>query len=267
MRCWAPAFGERAPRLIARDTQRRRRRLIVSELQGTVLERTTLSPEIEEAVWFEAGRALAALHALPSGESFGSPARGGRCVPDAPRDAVIWVEHSLDEWVERGRRTGCLTTDELAVVDAARPLLPAFADERPIPCHRDYCPANWLVDDAGRWVGVIDFEFSRWDVRAFDFVRHPDWDYIERPRRVEALLAGYGRAFSEAEERQRLVAHVHYALTAIVWGHEANFLGFKGRGAARYGASRAAAQVRIHRVLWRGEWPLAPFCVVSRRSR
>ena len=151
-------------------------------------------------------------------------------VDDAPGDAVTWVRDDLDQWVARGRQYGCLTRAELWLVDAARELLPAYAGEQPVPCHRDYCPANWVVEADGRWTGVIDFEFSRWDVRVSDLTRYPDWDYSERPEMVEALLEGYGRTFSDDEARQRLVAHVQYALTAIVWGHEARFLGFKAEG-------------------------------------
>jgi len=226
---WAPVFGAKAPRLLGvHDSEPLA--LIVTALPGTVLERVTLRPEVEKAVWFDAGRALADLHALPPGSTFGVPGRDGRCAPDAPLDAVTWVSDDLDQWVATGRQHGCLTRDELWLVDAARELLPAFAGERPIPCHRDYCPANWMVDDAGRWTGVIDFEFSRWDVRISDLTRYPDWDYVERPEMVEAWMEGYGRTLSDQEERQRLVAHVQYALAAIVWGHQANFLGFKAEG-------------------------------------
>jgi len=226
---WAPCFESRAPRLLGVHASEPLA-LIVTALPGKVLEHVRLHPEVERAVWFEAGRALAKMHALSHGAAFGIPGRNGQCAPEAPRDAATWVKGDLEAWVARGRQYGCLTREELRLVNAARELLPAFAGEPPVPCHRDYCPANWMVDEHGRWAGVIDFEFARWDVRAFDLTRYPSWDNIERPEMVEALLEGYGRTFSEAEERQRLVAQVHYALTAIVWGHEASFLGFKAEG-------------------------------------
>ena len=36
--------------------------------------------------------------------------------------------------------------------------------------------------------------------------------------------------FGLTEEQQQLVAHVQYALSAIVWGREAEFYGFEAEG-------------------------------------
>ena len=82
----------------------------------------------------------------------------------------------------------------------------AFAGERPVPCHRDYGPANWLVTDDGVWAGVIDFEFAYWDVRVADFSRYPDWEWIHRPNLLDAFFDGYGRRLTPKEEQQRLRA-------------------------------------------------------------
>ncbi len=132
--------------------------------------------------------------------------------------------------MERGLRLGCLDDGELATVRAAEKLIPAFEAERPLPCHRDYCPANWLITAEGAWAGVIDFEFAHWDVRMADFARYPDWEWMHRPDLVAALLEGYGRAFTPQEEEQRLVACVQYALGAIVWGVENAYFGFAAEG-------------------------------------
>jgi len=121
-------------------------------------------------------------------------------------------------------------------VEKAKELLPAFEGEQPVPCHRDYGPANWLVDEDGNWAGVIDMEFSAWDVRIDDFTRYPDWEWIQRPELVEALFEGYGLSLTERERKQYLVSHTLYALGAIVWGHGYGFYGFEqeGRDALRH---------------------------------
>jgi len=124
---------------------------------------------------------------------------------------------------------GYLSTDELAVVDAALELVPAFEGEPPVPCHRDYYPANWIVGNDGTWAGVIDFEFSQWDVRAADFTRYPDWDWVDRPDLVAAFFEGYG-ALTPAQEHQRSVCLVRYALVAIVWGEDSGYHGFAKEG-------------------------------------
>ena len=229
---WAAAFGEFAPRLLAvRDKEPLA--LIVSELPGRILDDLRLSPAQEQALWQRAGQALAALHSLTSGSFFGACQRDGTPTGKASRNAEEYeeyIERELESWLERDARIDCLTADELAIVASARQLLPAFAGEHPVPCHRDYGPANWLVSDGGEWVGVIDFEFAQWDVRMADFTRYPNWEWIGRPDLLEAFHGGYARAFSEAEEAQRLVCHIHYALAAVVWGQESGYYGFAAQG-------------------------------------
>jgi Ser/Thr protein kinase RdoA (MazF antagonist) len=123
-----------------------------------------------------------------------------------------------------------LTGEELTVVNAAIERLPVFAGERPVPCHRDYGPANWLVTPDGVWTGVIDYEFSHWDVRTADFARYPNWEWIDRPELIDAFFDGYGRTFTPDEDQQILVAKVLYALGAVVWGMENSYFGFAAEG-------------------------------------
>lgn len=232
---WAPAFAGFAPRLLA-VREEEPWALVVSRLPGRIMTEFSLAPEREQAVWQSAGRALALFHDQAVGEWFGPCRRDGSPAGDPVHDAGEYISREFDRWLARGTRSGCLSADELVVVDAARSLIPAFAGERPLPCHRDYCPDNWLVTDDGAWAGVIDFEFAAWDVRVADFTRTPQWESLERPDLLEAFSRGYGRPFSPQEEQQRLVAHVQYALGAIVWGVENDYHGFaaEGRQALRH---------------------------------
>ena len=125
-----------------------------------------------------------------------------------------------------------ISRDELATLHAACERILAFEDEPAVPCHRDYCAANWLVDEQGSWAGVIDFEFAYWDVRVTDFSRDPDWAWIVRPDLAEAFLEGYGRPFTSAGEQQLLVTRANYALGAILWGRDHAFYGFAREGHA-----------------------------------
>jgi hypothetical protein len=77
---------------------------------------------------------------------------------------------------------------------------------------------------------VIDFEFSGWDVRAADFSRHPGWDWLDAPARLEAFCEGYGLQFNPEEEARQRVARVQYALGAVVWGMENSYFGFAAEG-------------------------------------
>jgi Ser/Thr protein kinase RdoA (MazF antagonist) len=225
---WAAAFQGCAPPLLAvREDEPLA--LIVGELPGTVLERVQLPVAEERAAWRTAGRMLAGLHGYAPGEFFGPCRRNGAAVGTIT-DAVEYVSNDLEREIDKAVRAGQLSDEELAVMRAALALTPAFAGERPIPCHRDYCPANWLVSDAGVWCGVIDFEFACWDVRVADFARYPGWEWINRPDLLEALFDGYGRPLMPQEEQQRLVANSQYALSAITWGNEVSYLGFVAEG-------------------------------------
>jgi Ser/Thr protein kinase RdoA (MazF antagonist) len=226
---WAHAFGDFAPKLIAVRNEEPLA-LIISELPGKILEEIQLSPSQQQSVWRTAGHALAAFHDLAVGDYFGPCRRGGTCAGTPISDAREYILRDLEDLLERGARGGYLSRDQLSIVQAASALVPSFKGEHPVPCHRDYCPANWLVSGDGAWAGIIDFEFAYWDVRAADFTRYPAWDWISRPDLAEAFFDGYGCSFTYAEEQQRLVAHALYALGAIVWGMENSYFGFAEDG-------------------------------------
>ena len=238
---WAPAFGAFAPPLLGVH-EAEPLALLLGELPGAILEGQRLPADLERAAWRRAGQMLAGLHAAAGqpaaaeGAFFGPCGRDG--LPTGPpiRDAVAYVETELEREIDAAICAGYLTDMERAVLRAAQRLAPAFAGERPVPCHRDYCPYNWLVTEEGEWAGVIDFEFAHWDVRVVEFSRYPDWEWMHRPDLVEALLEGYGRPLTPREEEQCLVTRAQYALGAITWGMEASYLGFveEGRQALKH---------------------------------
>lgn len=225
---WAGSFGDFSPRLLAvRDEAPLA--LILSELPGQILEKIHLSPTQERAVWQAAGAALVALHELGPGECFGPCTRDGTCAESNPQNAVEYISTRFQRQIERAVQAGSVDDVELTTLRAAFDLIPSFEGERPRPCHRDYCAANWLIDEQGSWAGVIDFEFAHWDVRVADFSRDPNWSWIRRPDLVEAFFEGYGRPLTPIEQ-QLLVAHAEYALSAILWGHDNAYYGFEQEG-------------------------------------
>ena len=226
---WSRAFAGHAPRLLAvRDIEPLA--LVTNELPGRIVEGLSLAPDEQRAVWRAAGAALIPLHELDVGDCFGPCERDGNCAEDASRDAQTYVGDSLRHAMARADRGGHVTGSELATLEAALALLPAFQGEPSVPCHRDYCAANWLVSPAPRWAGVIDFEWSHWDVRVTDFARDPDWAWVVRPDLMDAFWEGYGRALAPAEEQQLLVRRAHYALEAVVWGRDNAYHGFEREG-------------------------------------
>jgi aminoglycoside phosphotransferase len=230
---WAGAFGRLAPRLLAvRDEPPLA--LLIDELPGQNVEDLPLTADRQRSIWQAAGAALVALHHLGPSDCFGPCWRDGTCAEEHPQDAQEYVSRRFSALIEKAIQGGYISPAELSTVRAAYALVPAFEGERPIPCHRDYCAANWLVSPEGALAGIIDFEFAYWDVRVADFARDPDWAWIRRPDLMEAFFDGYigngGRSFSRTTELQLLVARAEYALDAILWGHDFAFYGFEQEG-------------------------------------
>ncbi len=247
---WVPTLGVSAPTLLGVYGSERTGGLyaiLISELpgrslqgiptRGRALERTAALP-----VWQAAGGTLRKLHAVTAGESsagessankpcfFGPCRRDGRAAGSSTRDPVEFVTARMTRLRQQADAKGYLDAAELAVVTRALELAFCFDGERPVACHRDFGPDNWIVDDEGRWVGVIDFEMAQWDLRMNDFSRYPNWEWIHSPELLQALYMGYGMRFSAAEKQQCYVLRVQYALDAVVWGMEAKFFGFVEEG-------------------------------------
>lgn len=217
---WTAVLGDHAPRLrAARDEEPRA--LLLTALPGLPMEQVTLTDWEERAAWEAAGRSLARLHAdLPSGPWFGACFRDGGPQEATPgRDAVAFVRGKINLCIKRGAAAGHLNDDEAAFARrAASERTAAFAGENPVAAHRDYSPRNWIMTpDDGIWRGAIDFEHSRWDVRASDFSRWWDRDFLERPDLAEAFFAGYGGWPDARLMAQIFVTRLFNAVCGIVW--------------------------------------------------
>jgi Ser/Thr protein kinase RdoA (MazF antagonist) len=87
-------------------------------------------------------------------------------------------------------------------LDAARREVVALAEFCPpvrVPCHHDYTPRNWLVDDGTMY--AIDFEWAGLDVWVADLARLHLGVWATRPDLRDAFLDGYGRQLSCADEK------------------------------------------------------------------
>ena len=226
---WAPVFGAYAPKLLA-AREAEPRAILITALGGECQENSRLPLPRQREVWRAAGEALRALHDLGPGDFSGACRHDGTCAGTPVEDAEEFVRMGFEDNLEQGLRCGYLSSDESATLERALQRIPAFAGERPVPCHRDYNPVNWLTTPEGVWTGVVDFEFSRWDLRVNDFARYPDWEWERRPELVRALLEGYDRPLTDAEEQQLLVLRASYALTAIVMGRQASMHGWEREG-------------------------------------
>lgn len=203
-RRWVPALGENAPRLRAYDDILRT--VILSAVPG------------EPPPW------PASASGGHRGAELDVQRRAGvllRRFHDA-QAAVRWDDFGAVK-AEEFERFAARAAELLSPreVDFARSEVRALTGlGRPpqVPCHRDYTPRNWLVDDSRLY--VIDFELARLDVWVSDLVRLYFGVWTDRPDLQEAFLDGYGRRIGDTDRGLLLGCGVLAAVWLVVKGRE-----------------------------------------------
>jgi tRNA A-37 threonylcarbamoyl transferase component Bud32 len=186
-RQWVPALGSHAPRLHAVDDLRSA--IIVSAIPGEPVPwpAADLSGQpgidrlAEQALQREAGVLLRRFHdaqpPLPWGDL------GAAKI--AEFDGLMPMASQL------------LARRDLAFAQAEIETLSGLPCPGQVPCHRDYTPRNWLVNDGVQY--VIDFEHARLDVWLADLARLHLGIWPDRPDLKKAFLDGYGRQLSDTD--------------------------------------------------------------------
>jgi Ser/Thr protein kinase RdoA (MazF antagonist) len=207
-RQWVPALADRAPRLRASDDSVHA--VILSAVPGesppwpaaAAADSDDAARSGEAAVQRGAGALLRRLHdgqpALPW-DDFGA-AKAEEFDQLAPFAASLLTSREL-------------ATARSHVNELARQSCPGR-----VPCHRDYTPRNWLVDEGT--VYVVDFEWSGLDTWVSDLARLHLGIWATRPDLRDAFMSGYGRQFADAD---RATLHGCAVLTAVwllVGAHE-----------------------------------------------
>lgn len=197
---WAPGLGQHAARLIATDEELRI--VLVTALPGHP-HRPTGDLEVDGPVHRQAGALLRRLHSAE---------------PPAPLPHFArWIHTRLSWWLERSAQL--LTGEEQALVRRHVDALATLPTPDGVPCHLDYQPRNWLIDDAAG-IGIIDFEHARVDVAARDLVRLTFRHWRTQPALRDAFFYGYGRHLGDEEERVLIHCAALDAVTAITRAHE-----------------------------------------------
>lgn len=196
-RCWAPALGASAARLVAADPDTMA--ILVTALPGHPCQGAGDIPAHRQA-----GALLRVLHDSE---------------PPRPLDGFQgWLTSRISWWLERSGPL--LPAGDKQAIDQHLAALHALGAPSGGPCHLDYQPRNWLVDQAGV-LRVIDFEHARFGLQARDFVRLQFRFWASRPDLRAAFFDGYGRCLTETEEQ--IIRHCGAidALTALVRGTQA----------------------------------------------
>ena len=213
---WVPAIADRAPALVAHD-------------DGTVLVVTKLeagppAPELPVAVHADAGRVLRRFHG--AGEPVVDP---------------DWADQrlaNLRAWIER-MPEGLIDADDVAFVEREASVLRDLPPPTMVPCHSDYQPRNWRVDDDGR-VFVFDFEKARHDWWIHDIQRMWWREWRDRPDLRDAFFEGYGRTLDDTELAALRANSARGHLVQIVWATEHGDRTFAAEGRAQLARLRAS---------------------------
>ena len=215
---WVPSIADRAPALVAHDDAGRK------VLVLTKLDAGPPADELPASVYEDAGRVLRRFH--------------------DGADAIVddgWAEPrlaNLRTWIER-MPEGLIDEDDVAFVEHEAAALRDLPPPPMVPCHSDYQPRNWRVDDRGR-VFVFDFEKARHDWWTHDIQRMWWREWLGRPDLRDAFLAGYGRTLDETELAGLRANSARGHLVQIVWATAHGDLPFAAEGRA------ALARLREH---------------------
>lgn len=194
-RHWVPKLGDAAPTLKAGNAELRT--LLVSAVPGEEPKPT------HSRSHREAGRLLRLFHEAAPARS---PGTSGRPVlPERLRRAAS--------------SSSILTADERNFVQREMTSLQSLPQQEEVPCHADYLPHNWLVDDTGT-LRVIDFGNARWATAVHDLTKLCFGPWWRRPDLTAAFFEGYGRSLTPTE-RQFLQHYLSVdALREIMFGHQ-----------------------------------------------
>ncbi|CAM5273381.1 aminoglycoside phosphotransferase family protein (plasmid) [Streptomyces viridifaciens] len=195
---WVPALGAAAPRLVAVDPDLRA--VILTAVPGRSLHGAVHPPEEQRRIFHRIGQLAAAIH-------HSAPAQPG----DGPPAALGKLERHL-----AGAREHLAPGDEdyIRAIAKSAEQLPALDL---VPTHGDLQLRNLRWDAATTTLYVIDFERAERSPAVRDFVRLAD-AWTGRSDLHEAVMAGYGRQFTAAEEQHLAVHAVLDAVSGIQYG-------------------------------------------------
>jgi len=214
-RRWTPALGDQAPAL--RGADKSTHALVLSKIPG-------VRARNEPTAHRKAGKLLRTLHESSSARPY----------PDYAAEAERRLEALL---------TQAPALFDRSEVDYVRGEVRSLHDlpaPSSVPCHLDYAPRNWLIDDGGT-LRVIDFAGAQRHVWVRDLMRMAFSNWWDEPALRDAFLDGYGRRPSAEEFRLLLHSGALTAVSRVVWGAQ------HGLPQVSEDGRRILARVRAHR--------------------
>lgn len=197
LRGWVPHLGAAAPRLVAADPALRA--VVITAVGGRSLHGAVHPPQEQRRIFYRIGQLAAAIH---------------RSAPARPATGTLPLG-KLERHLAGARAHLAPGDEEFVRAMAAKAAgLPALET---VPTHGDFQLRNLRWDEVTDTLYVIDFERSEEGPAVRDFVRLADaWG--GRPDLFEAVMDGYGRPFTPAEEEHLGVLAALDAVSGIQYG-------------------------------------------------
>jgi Ser/Thr protein kinase RdoA (MazF antagonist) len=167
---WVPSLGSHAPDVVASFASEKL--LLLTMAPGTLA--THVPNDLLQTVHRRAGSLLRRFHESESMAPFDNFAS--------------WKLQEFREW--RPTAAGILGGEELAFVESQIRLLTQLPVPKRSPCHLDYTPQNWIVNDFG--LHIIDFADSAPEAWLTDLVRLSFGPWRGTPHLRKSFMAGYG---------------------------------------------------------------------------
>lgn len=212
---YIPALGVQtwwsSPTLVAKDCETSV--IVMTEVKGDTLGSSPTSTDEELTMFRLAGRFIRKLHDLENFES-------------NQKTAQIDFRNRSEHYLSAGEAS--VDTETMhwarALVDQAT----NAGNLKPVPCHRDFSPRNWLIErsQSGIKFGVIDWERTGPDIWLQDMQRMVYDHWHGRPQLREAYFEGYGREPTESELLQLDVICLVGAIASISWANTHNDVNF-----------------------------------------
>ncbi|MEV6393521.1 phosphotransferase [Streptomyces sp. NPDC051907] len=197
-RGWVPELGAAAPRLVA--AEQTLRAVVITAVPGRSLHGAVHPPAEQRLIFQRIGQLAAAIHrSTPS-----HPAPAGTALPGKWERRLAAALPHLAPGDEDFIRAMAATAAELPGLETR-------------PTHGDFQLRNLRWDEATGSLYVIDFERSEEGPGVRDFVRLSD-AWADRPDLFAAVMDGYGRPFTPAEEAHLAVLSLLDAVSGIQYG-------------------------------------------------
>jgi hypothetical protein len=217
-RRWVPAIADRAPTLLGADDEART--IVLSKLPAA-----DPGDELSAGTYRDGGRVLRRFH-------------------DADASVVNegWAADrlaNLHNWIARMPK-GLVDDDDVAWIIEQAEEMTALPPPTCVPCHGDWQPRNWRVDEHGR-VFAFDFERARYDWWIHDVQRMWWQEWTDRPDLRDAFFEGYGRHLDDVERAGLRARSAAGHLVQIVWATEHGDAAFAAAGRSNLRRMRASA--------------------------